>query len=45
MAVFVGVLVLLLIVGLVVYETIQERRLRAAEREWLRRGGLLSKRD
>jgi hypothetical protein len=45
MATFVGVLALLLIVVLVVYDTIQERRSRAAEREWLRRGGLPSKRD
>jgi hypothetical protein len=40
-----GVVVLLLIVGLVIYETSQERRFQAAEREWLRTGGLPPKRD
>jgi hypothetical protein len=44
-SVFLGVLGLLLIVALVVYKMIQERRLEAAEREWLRTCGSLLKRD
>ncbi len=37
MSVFFGVLGLLVMVAVVVYEMIQERRLEAADREWLRK--------